>query len=506
MKKDIYQKYAVLIILGIDIAFLLFRLYDALYGSTSLNSEEAQYWLWSKHPAWSYYSKPPLIAWTNYLSTKVFGDTIIGIRINAILIGFILPLIHYALAKRLFNSRKTAFWSSLVLFVLPHYHYITKIFTTDTLVLLFWSLNMLLCVNAVQKDKLKYWIFSGIALGLGIISKYTMLLWVPVFLLISFMQKKNLLKIRGFYLSLLIAFLICSPVLFWNILQEFVGAKHILGLMGVYNAHGNWHRSIGRIFEFLGGQLLCISPFFLPAFYTICKKWKNKELSHHYGAVHFLLVPLLFVWLFFLILSIQKNEVNWTFFAFTSLPILLGYSLVRFFNIKHRLLYIGITGILVFMVQEEPRIFDNLGLTKLYPPQIDMYSRQAGWDELGENVTGVLKGTDSDRIFIFSDSYHISSVLSFYVKGNPQTYCVNTGRRMNQFDIWPGIDQFENRNYDAIYVSKNPLPPAIINSAETIRLMKTQKRIYRHQEVGKDIRIYYLKNFKAIDETSPTRF
>lgn len=505
MKPNTPVKYRALIILGINVIVLLFRLNNVLHNPLPLNSEEAQYWLWSKHLAWSYYSKPPLIAWVNHLSTMLLGDTVIGIRINAILIGFMLPFIHYALAKRLFNDEKVAFWSSVVLFILPHYYFISKMFTTDSLVVLFWSLNMLLCLHAIQKDQLKYWILSGLTLGLGIISKYTMLLWGPSFVLIGFLQNRNLLKVPGFYLSLFIAFVICFPVLYWNMAQDFVGAKHIFGLMGAYKPHGDWIRSIERIFEYFGGQLLCISPFFLPACYRVYRKWKNKELTRDYLSVSFLLVPLLFVWGFFLVLSIQKNEVNWTFFAFTSLPLLTGYSLVRFFSRKQCLLSTGITGILILMVQF-PSALDTLGLTKLYPPGIDLSRKQAAWDKLGENVTDVLKEINTENIFIFSDSYQVASELAFYVDGNPQTYCVNNGRRMNQFDLWPGIDQFENKQYDAIYISSEPLPDSIKESSEEIRFIRKQERIYRGKKVRKDLNIYYLKNFHAIDEKLPTQF
>ncbi|MGE4586197.1 MAG: ArnT family glycosyltransferase [Mangrovibacterium sp.] len=499
------MKYRFLIILGIDLILFVFRLSSALHDPMPLKSDEAQYWLWSRHLDWSYYSKPPLIAWVNYLSTMLLGNTVIGIRINAMLIGFMLPLIHYALAKRLFQDEKVIFWSVIVLFVLPHYHFISGIFMTDSLVLLFWSLNMLLCLYALQKNKLIYWVLSGVTLGLGIISKYTMILWVPVFVLVGLICKRNLLRLSGFRLSLFIAFLICLPVLIWNLSQDFVGAKHIFGLAGAYRQHGNWGRSVERIIEYVGGQILCISPFFVPACYRVYKKWKNKELNPDHQSIGLLFVPLLAVWAFFLVLSIQKNEVNWTFFAFTSLPLLIGYSLVRYFNMKQRLVCTGITALLVFMIHS-PWIFDSLGLTKMYPPEIDMCRKQTAWDKLGGKVTDIMKGKNSDNIFIFSDSYHVASELSFYVDGNPQTYCVNNGRRMNQFDIWPGIDQFENKQYDAIYVSYNPLPESISMSSDEIRFVSKQERIYRGKKVKADLNIYYLKNFHAIDEKQPTKF
>jgi len=55
------------------------------------------------------------------------------------------------------------------------------------------------------------------------------------------------------------------------------------------------------------------------------------------------------------------------------------------------------------------------------------------------------------KVFILSDSYQIASELAFYGKGHPVTYCVNLGRRMNQYDLWP--DFYGLINSDAIFVT-----------------------------------------------------
>jgi len=54
-------------------------------------------------------------------------------------------------------------------------------------------------------------------------------------------------------------------------------------------------------------------------------------------------------------------------------------------------------------------------------------------------------------VFVFSDSYQIASELAFYMQGHPVTYCVNLGRRMNQYDLWPGFENLRGQN--AIFIS-----------------------------------------------------
>src|SRR5205085_5531891 len=83
-----------------------------------LYPDEAQYWFWAQHPAFGYYSKPPLIAWLIALTTAALGDGEFAVRLSA-------PLLHagaagmiYAIGARLFD-RRTGFWAALAYASLP---------------------------------------------------------------------------------------------------------------------------------------------------------------------------------------------------------------------------------------------------------------------------------------------------------------------------------------------------------------------------------------------------
>ncbi len=45
-----------------------------------LSSDEAYYWLWSRHLAAGYYDHPPAIAFLIRAGTTLFGDTSLGVR------------------------------------------------------------------------------------------------------------------------------------------------------------------------------------------------------------------------------------------------------------------------------------------------------------------------------------------------------------------------------------------------------------------------------------------
>ena len=57
--------------------------------------DEAKYWVCSKHLALCYRDKGPLGAWTIALGTRLFGDTVFGVRFFAVLlsVGTALPVV-----------------------------------------------------------------------------------------------------------------------------------------------------------------------------------------------------------------------------------------------------------------------------------------------------------------------------------------------------------------------------------------------------------------------------
>src|SRR5437870_5999377 len=73
---------------------LVFRLGYIAASVIELTKDEAYQWLWSKHLALSYYSKPPGIALIQFGGTSLWGDTQFGVRffspVFAALLSFVL--------------------------------------------------------------------------------------------------------------------------------------------------------------------------------------------------------------------------------------------------------------------------------------------------------------------------------------------------------------------------------------------------------------------------------
>lgn len=463
-----------------------------LYRDIDLSTEEAQYWLWSKHLDLSYYSKPPLIAYMNFLSTSILGDTEIGVRINSIILGFFIALGVYFFTKYLFKDEKLALFSSVFIYFIPIYQLSSILFLTDTPLGFFYLMLMFFFYRAINTNKPSDWILTGIFGGFAFLSKFSAVLFILPASLFVFIYKRYTLREKYFYISILIAGLFTLPVIYWNITNDFVTFKHVGKLAGVNQQEYSFN--LKHLGDYIIGQIGINSPFLFPFMaYAVYKAFKEKDEKLVYLALNSVLI-----FLIFLIISIKKNvEVNWPAFAYVSIYILTAYFIYTRM-IKKATIPMLASAITILVLFYTP-LLDKIGLTKVLPPHKDPTKRVVGWHELGEYVFWKIKHISSNKYFIFSDSYHISSELAFYVRGNPQTYCIRIDRRMNQFDLWPGFNQFKNGGYYGIYVADHPITNRIKNGFDEI-LNESVYRVKYRGEFVKEFYVYVLKNYKHIEE------
>ncbi len=479
----------------------ILKVFYTLLNITDLSTEEAQYWVWSKNLDIGYYSKPPLIAYMNFISTSIFGDTELGIRINAILIGFFIGIIVYLFVRDIFKDENLAFFSSIFLIGIPAYQIGSYIFLTDAPLALFWLLTVYMFYKAVNENRPYQWILTGIFAGLGFLSKFLIVLFLPPALLFLIFYRREIFREKWFYISVGIASLFTAPVLLWNYQHDFVTFKHVFNL-GEAKREISFQKSISYMAEYIGSQIginsVFLFPFFAYALYRGFIDRKNKK-------VFYLWIFPVFVFFVFLYISRKKGvEANWPAFSYATLYILGAYYVYtkRWFRSFIFAFLLSVWSIFTLFY---PFYLDKTGLGKLYPPKIDPIHRMIGWEGLGKRVSEIAKSLKTNKYFVFSRNYHIASELWFYMEGHPRIYSVVISRRMNQFDLWPGIKQFEGKGYTGIYVSYGGLHTKVKNSFRKVKAHYSYDIIYRGWKY-KTVHIYVLEDLIKLQQDGIKRY
>jgi 4-amino-4-deoxy-L-arabinose transferase-like glycosyltransferase len=245
--------------------FLLYALRFFLIGHLQLAPDEACYWYWAKNPDLSYLDHPPMVAYIMALFTWLGGDSEFAVRVGGLLCTLISHVFLYGTVKRLSGGDGGLAWELLLVFNL------TLLFaggciiqTPDTPLLLFWAIALYGCTQVTTGGGTGWWYLVGVALGLGLLSKYTMALMIPcvIAFLLSSPPHRHWLSRKEPYLATLLGALIFSPVIVWNLKHQWVSlAFHQAQAFSPVEAS-----AFSKLLEYVGGQMGVITPFLFLAF------------------------------------------------------------------------------------------------------------------------------------------------------------------------------------------------------------------------------------------------
>ena len=444
------------------------RLWYVQQGYLELAPDEAHYWEWARRLDWSYYSKGPFVACLIALSTALGRSTELFVRLPAVVLAAGTTVCVFGLIKALFDDARLALATAIFLQMIPLFAAGALLMTIDPPLIFFWTLMLWLVYRALSDDRSACWYVAGIVLACGLLSKYAMayvVLSLGLFLATS-PRYRAWLRRKEPYLMLAIGLVGFSPVIIWNLRHGAVSLKHVLGQAEVSQGV-TLNPSLETFGEFLGSQALALSPllFLWMLIATALSLWEGLRKRDDRW--------LFLVWgwapTFMLILALslrQKVQANWAAPAYiTSFIAATAYAWYRWREVppglwKHLgragagvviLLALGMT-----VALHDPVLFARLGLQ----PSADPLARLKGWQTLARAVETLAVQMPRPP-FLLSDRYQISSELAFYVRGQPQTFNVNLGRRLNQYDLWDGLPTLAG--HDAIYVQPESaeLPQAL---------------------------------------------
>jgi 4-amino-4-deoxy-L-arabinose transferase-like glycosyltransferase len=222
-----------------------------------LSSDEAYYWLWSRHLEAGYLDHPPAIAWLIRFGTAIFGDTPLGVRLGATLSSAAATWFVWRAGAQLLHDEaagaRAALWFNLTLMVAVE----MLAATPDAPALLTSAALLQALVRIRETSDGRWWIAAGIAGGFGLLSKFTMFfLAAGVLGWMVFDPRARRWWVSPWpYLAALLAVFLYAPNLLWN-------AEHNWPTyLFQFDRVGRGHFDARFLAEFLAAQLGLCSPF-----------------------------------------------------------------------------------------------------------------------------------------------------------------------------------------------------------------------------------------------------
>jgi membrane-associated phospholipid phosphatase len=478
---------------------LIFRLWYLGAGKIDLSEDEAYQWMWSKHLALSYYSKPPLIAYAQFLGSSIGGNTEFGVRMLSPILAAFTAGLMMIFVRRVANPR-AAFFTMLAGFATPILAVGATLMTIDILLVTFWTLAMWFVWQAVQRDSTKDWALAGVAIAFGLLAKYAALFqWVSVVLFLAFYPPaRRQFRRHGFYLAIAISLLALLPVIIWNEQHGWITLTHLNERAGLNNA---WKLTTRYVFDFTFSEFGLLNPVFVVLIvWAIKRLWKNLP-----PAQIFLLamgVPLFIGYFLFSLRS--RVQPNWIapgilpVFALAAIYWEAQWPTARRW-LKPTLQWGFGFGLAISLLLHDTNLTEKLfGFT--LPANLDPLRRVRGWSEMARLIAE--ERAKSGAQFVICGHYGSTSLATFYTPETRQApaahdsiYVVATDRPQNQYYFWPN---YLNRSgEDALLVLRAgwAVPEEIKAQFESIESLGQRPVLYRGREFHQ-LEFYHCRNLR----------
>lgn len=412
-------------------------------GSNDLLVEEAYYWNYAAHLDIGYLDHPPMVGVLIKLSTLIFGTNEFGVRMPSLFCWLITVFFSIKLTHQL--KPGCAPFTAMLLAILPFFFLHSLVTTPDIPLIACWSGALYYLYRALVFSKATAWYAAGIWLGLGMLSKYSIVLLGPatlIFLILEPTARQWFLR-KEPYLCLLITIAIFTPVIYWN-------ATHDWASFAFQTTRRLQAKDSFSLHQLIGLFVVFLTPLGVLGFWCMFRKRSidtdqldSKSLSF---LKVFALTPLVVFSLFSTTHTIKFNWIGPGLLAIIPwLAILMEQAkptLKKACFITAVVLLIAYSAMLLCISSGRPVTINRL-----------LFSKYIDWHDLTLQVNAIAKEIEkrmgTSPIIVPMDLYNIGSELSFY-----QAKFLNHRQIQTAYKII-GRDRFGHDSLMYQYWSKN---------------------------------------------------
>lgn len=429
--------------------------------------EEAYYWNYAQHMDIGYLDHPPMVAWLIASTTALLGHSEFGVRFGAMVCSVITSFAIYRTALNTVRASE-ARYALLLAQLLPFLFMSGLLMTPDAPLSAAWAVAVYYLERAIVAGKARAWWAVGIAIGLGLLSKYTIaLLGVATLVyLVSEPRARHWLTRIEPYGAALLALLIFSPVIYWN-------SQHEWASFAFQTMQRLAERPRFALPALIGGMLVVITPIgAIAAARILARRGVAADCTTHPEAGR-LLKTLTWVPLAVFVLFSLRHAVklDWTGAPWIAALPLLACTLGRTQPLTPRLQRMW-PGMLATLLLVYPLLFCYLAG---HFPGVG-YGTHAelvpvGWRALGAQVAVLsdaeLASTGHRPLVIGMDRYATASELAYYTPVRPEAVAYSSSGHLFggmglMYERWFRVAEQQGRSLLLISWRKEPLTQASV--------------------------------------------
>jgi 4-amino-4-deoxy-L-arabinose transferase-like glycosyltransferase len=420
-----------------------------------LRTDEAYYWTWSKEHALSFLDHPPMIAWLIRLSTAVFGDTLLGVRFCGIAAMLVTQLLLADIAWRVTRDFRAVAFAVLMMEAALYYGLLMAKVAPDVALIPFaagmiWSL-----VRLAESNDPRWWLAAGLFAGLSLLSKFTVVMWLPAVAAFALVPDWRWRWLRSPYpyLAALIPIILFLPVLIWN--AEYDWASFQFQLVRATSVHEISLRTVG---DYIGLQFGLVGFVLLPVVLSalVMTAWRGYRTREPVAILLSTAVLLPFLYFLWKSLTLRVGD-TWPMFmwpaGFAAAAINIAMlprenfsaRMIGWTNLSAGIAIVtGIAMVILVFLYYVAAPWNFIG-------RADPIGGEAGYAPVVARAEAELQRTGAT--WIATTDYRTYAVLRWYFNGRVPVIQINERGRYQGFAD-PGMDRI--KGHTGLYVAREP--------------------------------------------------
>ncbi|MBV9204123.1 MAG: glycosyltransferase family 39 protein, partial [Actinobacteria bacterium] len=238
----------------IAVGAVVFAVLLAVAARYGFHRDELYFMECARHLQASYVDQPvltPLLAW---VSLKLFGVSLLGLRMWAALAAWATVIIAGLTAREFGGGRRAQLLAAVATATMPVVLGADHLFGPTAFDVLAWAGLALVAARIARTGDTRWWLLGGLILGLGLANKHSVGFFALALLIGALLSGgRRLVLNRWFLAGAAIAAAFTIPDIWWQ-------AQHQWSTIAMTRALGQENGGLANIASWVTGQLLMTAP------------------------------------------------------------------------------------------------------------------------------------------------------------------------------------------------------------------------------------------------------
>jgi len=250
--RDTRTDTSILLALGLCLVFL----HTITSGAYGFHRDELATLDDARHLAWGYVAYPPVTPFLGRLALELFGTSLRGVRFFSAVAQAAAVVLAGLMARELGGKRLTQIVAAMAVAIAPVSLGSGALLQYVAFDYLWWVLTAYFIIRLLRTQNPRWWLAVGAAIGLGMMTKYTMIFLVAgIAVGVLLTNARRYLKSPWLWVGVALSLLIFLPNLIWQIQHRFISLEF---LNHIHKRDIRW----GRTKDFLPDQLWIAANLF----------------------------------------------------------------------------------------------------------------------------------------------------------------------------------------------------------------------------------------------------